>query len=832
MSVVGLDFGNQNAVIAAAGRGGVDVVLNGNSNRLNAAMVGFKDSRSMGETAQISANSNYKNTITTMKRLIGLPFSSPRAQTEIKRAPFTCVPIPHSSGGPDSVGVSVSLNNEELVLPIEAVAGMLMKHMGEIVADKSAETSTSDKKDLFPSDWVIAIPGYYNDAQRRALLAGCKIAGIEGVQRLMHENTATALAYGIFKDIRKEFTKDKPSNVMFLDIGATSYSCSIISFEPGKLIVKSAHFDEDLGGREFDLKIAEWLANKFEEKFKGKLSGKPMERPKTLIKLLSAAEKAKKTLSPAGVKEARFHLEMLMDDFDFSTTLRAADYEEMCAPLLARLNPPIQAALAETGLTPKDLSSIEIVGGGSRVGCVKRALAKILGLDASATNNGLSTTMNADEAVARGAALQSAILSPRFKVLPYEIVEAQPFPVNISWDGDESEPAAEGDEATDSVVMFDRNSSFNVVRRVTLRRSGEFVVTAAYDESAGKYNYPESQSKDIVEFKIKAPEANNNKIRVNIKQDISGCILLSSAQMVEEIVEEEKPDDETKDGEAPKDGDEAKKEEEKPAEKKKKIKKTNLDFTENRAMSWTKAEMDAAFEREVAMTNVDRVVRETANLRNDLESYVYDMRDKIVSESQLAPFATEDEKNKFTSLLETTENWLYEEGYDATKSVYAEKLLALKLCGNPIEFREQQSKTRPNALIVLQRTVEKYQSWNNTAAADEQYAHISEEEFTKCRENCDTVASWMYDMMDKQGSLVANQDPVVTTDEINAKSNELTKTISPIMHKPKPKPKPEEKKEEEKPADEKSTEGEKAESMETEETPSAGGEKVEPMDTA
>jgi len=698
--------------------------------------------------------------------------------------------------------------------------------MGDIVAEKSAETSSADQKDLFPTDWVIAIPGFYTDAQRRALLTGCSIAGIDGVQRLMHEHTATALAYGIFKDIRKEFKKDEPTNVMFLDIGASSYSCSIVSFETGKLGVKCAHFDEDLGGRDFDLKITEWIAAKFEEKYKGKLSGKPMDRPKTVIKLMSAAEKAKKTLSPAGVKEARMHIEMLMDDLDFNVTLTANDYEVMCAPLLARLEAPILAALAETGLTPKDLSSIELVGGGSRVGCVKRTLAKILGTDESATNNGLSTTMNADEAVARGAALQSAILSPRFKVLPYEIVEAQPFPVKISWEGDASEPVpaegeVEGDEAKNSVVMFDRNSNFNVVRRVTLRRSGEFVVTAAYDEAASKYNYPEGQTKDIVQFKIKAPEGNDNKIRVNVKQDISGCILLSSVQMVEEIEEEEKPEAETKEGEAaPKEGEEAK-----PAEKKKKIKKTNLEFSEIRPLAWTKAEMDASFEKEVALTNVDRVVRETANMRNDLEAYVYDMRDKIVSENQLAPYGTEDEKNAFSSLLETTENWLYEEGYDATKSVYGEKLQALKLCGTPIEFRQQETKTRPNALAVMQRTVEKFQSWNNNASSDEQYAHITEEEFTKCREACDGTASWMYDIMDKQGSLGVNQDPLFTTDQINAKTNELTKIISPIMHKPKPQPKPEVK-EEEKPA-----EDAKAEPMETDENPAAGDEKAEPMET-
>merc|ERR1719446_1615511 len=197
----------------------------------------------------------------------------------------------------------------------------------------------------------------------------------------MHEHTAAALAYGIFKDIRKEFTKDKPTNVMFIDMGATSYSCSIVAFETGKLIVKTAQFDQ---------KIAEWVAEKFEAKYKGKLSAKPMDKPKVVLKLLAAAEKAKKTLSPAGVKEARINLESLMDDFDFNCVLTATEYEEMCAELLARLNPPIQRALAETELSASDMASIEIVGGGSRVGCVKRTLAKVLGLDLSATNNGLS----------------------------------------------------------------------------------------------------------------------------------------------------------------------------------------------------------------------------------------------------------------------------------------------------------------------------------------------------------------------------------------------------------------------------------------------------------
>ena len=133
--------------------------------------------------------------------------------------------------------------------------------------------------------------------------------GVAGCQRLMHETTSTALAYGIFKDIRKQFRKDEPINVMFLNLGATSYSISVTEFVPGKLSVRSSHYNPYLGARNIDALIAEFLASKFEEKYKSRLSGKPIELPKTRINLYSAAEKSKKTLIPQGVKEARVKLE-------------------------------------------------------------------------------------------------------------------------------------------------------------------------------------------------------------------------------------------------------------------------------------------------------------------------------------------------------------------------------------------------------------------------------------------------------------------------------------------------------------------------------------------
>merc|ERR1712078_647551 len=149
--------------------------------------------------------------------------------------------------------------------------------------------------------------------------------------------------------------------------------------------------------------------------------------------------------------------------------LKAADYEEMTASLLDKLEGPIQKTLAEAKLTSADLASVEIVGGSTRIGFLKRKLLEILGVET------LSTTMNADEAVSRGAALQSAILSPRFKVLPYEIQELQPYPIKLSWDeGAAGEVDNEGDkDATNSVIMFDRGPNFPIVRRVTLKRAGQ-----------------------------------------------------------------------------------------------------------------------------------------------------------------------------------------------------------------------------------------------------------------------------------------------------------------------------------------------------------------------
>merc|ERR1712137_24201 len=229
------------------------------------------------------------------------------------------------------------------------------------------------------------------------------------------------------------------------------------------------------------------------------------------------------------------------------------------------------------------------------------------------------------------------------------------------------------------------------------------------------------------------------------------------------------------------------------------------EYTLSRPLDWSKAEITKFNEMEVDMANQDRIVRETADMRNELESYIYDMRDKVSSDSRLGKYGTDAEKAAFAKANEDTENWLYEDGFDATKSVYAGKLADLKKLGGPIEARASEAQARPNAVAMIQKKIEEYKEWFSKAQGQDQYKHITDDEFTKGHSKCDETSSWVYEMLDKQGSLAENVDPAFTVAQVNAKSTELVTICGPIVHKPKPKPPPKvdtPKKEEEKPKEE------------------------------
>jgi len=253
--------------------------------------------------------------------------------------------------------------------------------------------------------------------------------------------------------------------------------------------------------------------------------------------------------------------------------------------------------------------------------------------------------------------------------------------------------------------------------------------------------------------------------------------------MVEEIEEEEEAIEvEMKEGDG-----ESQVEDKK--EKKKKIKKTNLEFSTARLLDWAQDEINAFNEKEVAMANNDRIVKETSDMRNELESYIYDMRDKVAMDSQLGKYGSEAEKSTFLAKNEAMENWLYEDGFDATKSVYFDKLTELKKLGGPMQMRQIEAHARPSAIKSLQTTVETFKNWVlQESSTNPIYSHITDDERQQCISKCDEVSSWMYDMLDKQGNMPPHADPVVTVAEINAKNSEVTTVCRPIRNKKAPPP--------------------------------------------
>merc|ERR1711871_1470699 len=469
------------------------------------------------------------------------------------------------------------------------------------------------------------------------------------------------------------------------------------------------------------------------------------------------------------------------------------------------------------GLTKEEISDCEIVGGTSRIGILKKTLAEILGLDVSAVNYGLKTTMNSDEAVCRGAALQCAILSSKIKVKPFSVIDRVNYPIHLHFDdanatintegkGDDDD---EGDSAANatSIELYAKGDSYpRAPKKITFKnKTSDFKLTLAYPDSATDL-LPPGQEKHIVTYTVKVPSGKPPaKVVVELNLDRNGCVVLQNAVIMEPIIEKAKtPETEDKgsgeekkeaSGEEKKeDSSEEKKEdstEEKkdkvdpPAPPKKRFTKVPLKV-ETETFGLSEKAIKEALELEASMANEDRLITETADKRNELESYLYAMRDKLVGEYKR--FASESEVSSMNTSLQETEDWLYGDGFDSVKSEYKKKLDDLKVTGDKIEFRCVESEGRASAVEGLKKQIELCKSF--AANRDEAYSHITDDERARVTTEVQSAEDWIYEMLGKQADLPDCADPVLTGASIQSKRNSLFTVTNPIMTKRKPKPEP------------------------------------------
>lgn len=384
MAAIGIDLGTTTSCVGVWQNNRVEIIANDQGNRTTPSYVAFtSEERLIGESAKNQAAGNSQNTVYEAKRLIGRRFDEPSVQKDMKQFSYTVV-----KGASEKPEIVVEFKGETKHYRPEEIGAAVLQKMK---ATAEAYLGTTVK------DAVITVPAYFNDSQRQATKDAGTIAGLN-VLRIINEPTAAAIAYGLDKK------KQGEQNVLIFDLGGGTFDVSILTLDDGVFEVKATAGDTHLGGSDFDTCMVEYCASEFQRSKKVDVT----KNPRALRRLRTACEKAKHTLSSA--TQASIEIDSLIDGVDFSTTITRAKYEQLCEGVFKRVTGPLDQVLRDSKLSKDKIDEIVMVGGSSRIPKIRAMLGEYF------NGKKLNDSVNPDEAVAYGAAVQAHILTNKGKV--------------------------------------------------------------------------------------------------------------------------------------------------------------------------------------------------------------------------------------------------------------------------------------------------------------------------------------------------------------------------------------------------------------------------------
>ncbi|XP_014355991.2 97 kDa heat shock protein isoform X1 [Papilio machaon] len=805
MSVIGIDFGNESCYIAVAKAGGIETIANDYSLRGTPSCVAFSPkNRILGVAAKNQMVTNMKNTVFGFKRLLGRKFSDPHVQKELKHFPFKV-----EQRGDGGIGIRVNYLGEDNVFSPEQITAMLFTKLKDIAAT-ALQTQIND--------CVISVPSYYTNAERMALLDAAGIAGLN-VLRLMNETTATALTYGIYKQDLPA-PEEKPRNVVFVDFGYSSLQVAACAFNKGKLRVLATATDPYCGGRDIDMALAEYFCQDFLTRFKLD----PKKNQRAFLRLLQEVEKIKKQMS-ANSTRLPLNIECFMEERDVSGEMQRSTMEQLCSETFTRVERTLRAILHNAKLRPEDINAVEVVGGSTRIPAVKSLIEQVFGKNAS-------TTLNQDESVARGAALQCAMLSPAVRVREFSVSDVQPYAVRLAWD------AARGEDGDMEVFPAFHAAPFS--KMLTFYRKEPFSVSAYYsdqvpypDNFIGQWNIRDVQP---------TAEGESQKVKLKVRVNIHGIVTVASASLVEKKPDSSQTDNvdmenvnekENRDQEAPMDTNGASQEQQQNGPDNQEVREDNMKGEPQEKQSWTQRvgqwfsgegnddkkdkskdkskkvlvktielpidarthgfsqqDVNAYMEQEGKMQAQDRQEKERADARNALEEYVYELRGKLGAGETLHDFVAEEQRHRLVAHLDALEQWLYDEGEDQNRQVYSDKLSELRTEGEPIKQRRLEFELRPGALDDFALSIQlTNKAVDQFKAGDAKYAHLSEADIQKVMEASKNALSWVESARQALAHTPRHQAPPHTTHQIRQERQSFESIVNPILNKPKPKEK-------------------------------------------
>jgi len=374
---IGIDLGTTFSCVGIYRNGRVEIIANDQGNRTTPSFVSFtNEERLIGDAAKTMVASNAKNTVYDAKRLIGRNYNDKEMQNELKHFSYNVI---DKNNKPV---IEVEYKNEKRTFTPEEISSMILYKMKE-VADAYLGAEVKDA--------VITVPAYFNDAQRQATKDAGIIAGLN-VLRIINEPTAAAIAYGL--DL-----KGGSRNVLIYDFGGGTMDVSILNIDEGIFEVKATGGDTRLGGEDIDNILVDYYATEFNKKYNVDMR----KNNKSLRRLKTACEQAKRMLSSSTV--AKIEIDSLFDGNDLHETLTRAKFENLCKSIFERTMVPVEQVMKDSNLNKEDINDIVLVGGSTRIPKIQELLSSYF------NGKELNKTINPDEAVAYGAAVQAAILS-------------------------------------------------------------------------------------------------------------------------------------------------------------------------------------------------------------------------------------------------------------------------------------------------------------------------------------------------------------------------------------------------------------------------------------
>jgi L1 cell adhesion molecule like protein len=605
---IGIDLGTCMSCVAIFQNGRAEVIPNDQGNRITPSMVGFSTTdgeRLLGDAAKSGANSNPKNTLFDVKRIIGRNFDDPQLKDDIQRLPYTVKD--DGSGRPQ---IEVEYNGEVKSFYPEAVSAMILTKMKEI-----AEMFVGKKV----TDAVVTVPAYFNNKCRDATKTACEIAGMNCL-RVINEPTAASIAY----HLDKKATRDQ--YVLVFDMGGGTHDVSLLEISTDGLIeVKATGGDVHLGGTDLDDRLLRHCMEEFKKKSKIDIK----DNVKASRRLLTACERAKKALSSS--QTTNVEVDSLADGIDFNLSISRAKFESLCSDIFQRAIDPVSRVLQDAKISKSQVDEIVLVGGSTRIPKVQEMLSQYF------NNKELNRTVNPDEAVAVGAAIQAAILIGDKSEATKDLLLLDVTPLSLS-----IETAGQI-----STVIVPRGSTIPVKKSETFSTYADNQPGCTIRIFEGERKMTKDNNL-LGQFDLSGfPPAPRGVPKIIVDLDVDANGILNVTAREESSGKSEK-----------------------------------ITITNDKSRL-SKDEIERLIREAEKFKDEDERIRSRIESRNGLENFVYQIKSAF-STGELSSKFTEDDKKVLEELCATTTEWLGQETDSRSKEEYDAKQKEVEQIYHPI----------------------------------------------------------------------------------------------------------------------------------------------------